>query len=65
MIEKRDALFPNPHDALAYATNAVTGYGQEADRQRTQQTGIDHRFPKPPDFNEWQQILANASEITV
>ena len=44
---------------------AVTGYGQESDRQRTRQTGFDYHLAKPPDFNKLQQILTTASEMTV
>ena len=30
---------------------AVTGYGQESDRHKTQATGFDHHFVKPVDFD--------------
>lgn len=30
---------------------AVTGYGQERDRQRSQAAGIDHHLVKPPDLS--------------
>jgi PAS domain S-box-containing protein len=36
---------------------AVTGYGLEADRQRTRQAGFDYHLVKPADFAEVQRIL--------
>ncbi len=41
---------------------AMTGYGQDADRQRSQEVGFDHHLVKPADFGRMQQILATASE---
>ncbi len=40
---------------------ALTGYGQEADRQRSQEAGFDHHLVKPADFAKLQQILAMVS----
>jgi CheY-like chemotaxis protein len=40
---------------------AMTGYGQETDRQRAQAAGFDHHLVKPADFGKVQQILATAS----
>jgi signal transduction histidine kinase/CheY-like chemotaxis protein len=37
---------------------AMTGYGQESDRQRSQEAGFDHHLVKPADFGKLQQILA-------
>ncbi len=39
---------------------AMTGYGQDSDRQRSKEAGFDHHLVKPPDFNKLQQILATA-----
>lgn len=36
---------------------AMTGYGQEADRQRSQDAGFDHHLIKPVDFAKVRQIL--------
>jgi PAS domain S-box-containing protein len=36
---------------------AVTGYGLEADRQRTRQAGFDYHLVKPADFAEVQRIM--------
>ena len=41
---------------------ALTGYGQEADRERSQAAGFDHYLVKPADFKKVQQILATVSE---
>ena len=41
---------------------ALTGYGQESDRQRSLDAGFDHHLVKPADFTKLQQILAEASE---
>ncbi len=36
---------------------AMTGYGQETDRMRSQDAGIDHHLTKPADFAKVRQIL--------
>jgi CheY-like chemotaxis protein len=36
---------------------ALTGYGQDSDRQRSQDTGFDHHLTKPADFDEIENIL--------
>jgi len=41
---------------------AMTGYGHEADRQRSQQAGFNHHLTKPADFNKVRQILASVLE---
>ena len=40
---------------------ALTGYEQEADRQRAQEAGFDHHLVKPADFAKVRQILAAAA----
>jgi two-component system, sensor histidine kinase len=37
---------------------AVTGYGREADRQRSRDAGFDHHLVKPVDFASIQRILS-------
>lgn len=37
---------------------AVSGYGQEEDRRRSQQSGFDHHLIKPVDFNVLRALLA-------
>ena len=37
---------------------ALTGYGQDTDRQRSQEAGFDHHLVKPSDFDEIENILA-------
>lgn len=41
---------------------ALTGYGQDTDRRRSQEAGFDHHLVKPADFGEVQKILATVSE---
>ena len=41
---------------------ALTGYGLEADRQRSQEAGFDHHLVKPADFDEIEKILASLSQ---
>ena len=36
---------------------AMTGYGQDSDKKRTQEIGFDHHLVKPADFREIKQIL--------
>jgi PAS domain S-box-containing protein len=36
---------------------ALTGYGQEADRQRSLEAGFDHHLVKPMDFSKLQKIF--------
>ena len=40
---------------------ALTGYGQEADRQRTQNAGFDHHFVKPIDLDAVAAVLADGT----
>jgi PAS domain S-box-containing protein len=41
---------------------AVTGYGQQIDRQRTEEAGFDHHLVKPIDVDALQQLLAAIAE---
>jgi CheY-like chemotaxis protein len=41
---------------------AMTGYGRESDRQRSQEAGFDHHLVKPGDFGKVLQLLASVSE---
>ena len=41
---------------------AMTGYGQESDRLRSQNAGFDYHLVKPTDFKKLHQILATVSE---
>jgi PAS domain S-box-containing protein len=40
---------------------AMTGYGQDSDRQRSLDAGFDHHLSKPADFGKVQDILATVS----
>jgi CheY-like chemotaxis protein len=39
---------------------ALTGYGQNQDREEAQQAGFDHYLVKPADLNEVNEVLARA-----
>jgi len=39
---------------------AMTGYGQEGDRQRSLESGFDHHLVKPADFDVLQELLSSA-----
>jgi CheY-like chemotaxis protein len=41
---------------------AMTGYGQESDRERAQEAGFDHHLVKPARFEQIQKILAIVSD---
>ena len=41
---------------------ALTGYGQDADRQTSQQAGFDHHLVKPARFDQLKKILATVQE---
>jgi CheY-like chemotaxis protein len=41
---------------------AMTGYGREKERQRSQEAGFDHHLVKPVDYGTLEQILAAVSE---
>ena len=36
----------------------MTGYGQESDRQRSQEAGFDHHLVKPVDHDVLTKLLA-------
>ncbi len=38
---------------------ALTGWGQDEDRRRTQESGFDHHLTKPVDIAALQALLAN------
>ena len=40
---------------------ALTGWGQEDDRRRSKEVGIDHHLVKPVDINALKKVLAGAS----
>ena len=37
---------------------ALTGWGQDDDRERSKRAGFDYHFVKPPDINRMRSILA-------
>jgi signal transduction histidine kinase/ActR/RegA family two-component response regulator len=54
-VAKRIRQRPEGQDVTLIA---MTGYGQESDRRRSAEAGIDHHLVKPADFAQLQQILA-------
>jgi CheY-like chemotaxis protein/phosphoglycerate-specific signal transduction histidine kinase len=42
---------------------ALTGYGQESDRQRSKEAGFDHHLVKPGDLGKVLQILVTVAEL--
>lgn len=41
---------------------AMTGYGQDADRRRSEEAGFHHHLVKPTDFSKVKQILSAVSQ---
>ena len=41
---------------------AMTGYGQESDRDKSKSAGFDHHLVKPAEFEKVQRILATVSK---
>jgi len=54
-VARRIRQQPTPKKAVLVA---MTGYGQESDRQKSQEAGFDHHLVKPADFGKVQEILA-------
>ncbi len=44
---------------------AMTGYGQDSDRQRSQEAGFDHHLVKPVDPQKLQDLLATQALVSV
>lgn len=49
------------HDTAHATLIAITGYGQDGDRQKTSAAGFDHHFVKPVDMSELMDALAALS----
>jgi CheY-like chemotaxis protein len=41
---------------------ALTGYGQDADRQRSRDVGFDYHLVKPVDIDKLERILATVGK---
>ena len=41
---------------------AMTGYGQDSDKEKSRLAGFDHHLTKPADFNEVKQILESVAK---
>jgi PAS domain S-box-containing protein len=59
-LARRLRRLPATRDALLVA---VTGYGQEQDRQNSAQAGFDHHLVKPVDMAALEAILQDAPEV--
>ena len=42
---------------------ALTGWGQEDDRRRSQEAGFDHHFVKPIELNDLTSLLASEHAV--
>ena len=40
---------------------ALTGYGQESNRQKTREAGFDHHFVKPVDLDAIEAVLGDGT----
>jgi len=49
------ARHPDRHPTIV----AVTGWGQEDDRRKAREAGIDHHIVKPADIDQLQHLLAS------
>jgi CheY-like chemotaxis protein len=58
-VARRLRQQPGLKDAVLVA---VTGYGQESDRQRSQGAGFDHHLVKPVNMQELEAILATLTK---
>jgi two-component system, sensor histidine kinase len=56
-VSRRIRAAPNHADVLLIA---LTGWGQEHDRERSRAAGIDHHLVKPPDMEKLRTLLATA-----
>jgi CheY-like chemotaxis protein len=58
-VAKRIRQLPVLHDIVLVA---LTGYGMDTERHRSQDAGFDHHLVKPVDFSKVQRILATVLE---
>jgi len=58
-VAKRIRQEPTLRDTVLVA---LTGYGQETDREISRQAGFNHHMVKPANFDKLQQILTNVAE---
>jgi PAS domain S-box-containing protein len=61
-IELAKRLRAQPETAKAFLI-AVTGYGQDRDRQQTKAAGFDHHLVKPADIKQLSAILAGIQKV--
>ena len=58
-VAKRLRLHPDLGNTVLIA---LTGYGQDTDRQTSHQAGFDHHLVKPARFEQLNRILATVQE---
>jgi CheY-like chemotaxis protein len=58
-VAKRLRQNPNLKNTVLIA---LTGYGQDTDRQTSQQAGFDHHLVKPARFDQLKKILVTVQE---
>jgi len=58
-VAKRLRLHPDLRNTVLIA---LTGYGQDTDKQTSQQAGFDHHLVKPARFDQLNRILATVQE---
>jgi PAS domain S-box-containing protein len=61
-VAKRLRQLPGVGGAMIIA---VSGYGQEEDRERGREAGIDHHFTKPVDLDELEALLASYEPASI
>ena len=44
---------------------AMTGYGQDSDKQHSREVGFDHHLVKPADFSKVKEILMTVSKKAI
>ncbi len=59
--EVAEALRGHPQTKNAWLI-ALTGYGQDSDRQRTKEAGFDHHLVKPIEPQKLEELLTTLSK---
>jgi DNA-binding response OmpR family regulator len=51
------------HEPPRLCIIAVTGYGEDRDRQRSRSAGIDHHLVKPPDLVALESLMQGSANV--